>query len=164
MKKSVFALFIFSAIFLVSAGTIFGQKADPNAEYDKYVALLRKDLRSEKKQIIAMNLVLTDAEATKFWPIYDKYAAELTKIYDKRLALIKEYADNYDNLTNATAASLNQRSTAVDQSLVTLRLKYLPLVAKVLPGKKAALFFQLDKRIGLLVDLQLASEIPLVEQ
>jgi hypothetical protein len=54
---------------------------------------MRKDIRSQKKQLVAQNLKLTDAEATKFWPIYDRYTAELVKINDKKYATIQEYAD-----------------------------------------------------------------------
>jgi hypothetical protein len=154
---------VLTGVFLLAGGVLYAQDSNDNAGVDKYITLLRKDLRSDKKQLIAMNMVLTDAEATKFWPVYDRYTAEQAKVYDKRLALIKEYAANYDKLTNAMAASLNQRATEVDQALVDLRRRYIPLVGKVLPGKKSALFFQLDKRIGLLIDLQLAAAIPLVD-
>ena len=164
MKNTIFCGLVLAAALLAAGSVSYAQTGNANAEYDKYIRLLRKDIRSEKKQLIALNLVLTDTEATKFWPIYDKYAAELAKLYDVRIALIKEYAANYDNMTDAKAASLNQRSTAVDRSFVTLRQKYIPLVGKVLPGKKSAFFFQIDKRLGLLADLQIASEIPMVEQ
>lgn len=162
MKKTILTVIMMAGIALLASQASYSQ--NNTAEYDKYIALLRQDLRSGKKQFIALNMTLTDTEATKFWPIYDKYTAEQAKLYDTRIALIKEYAANYEKLTNAAAASLNQRSIAVDQSLTALRLKYVPLVGAVLPGKKSALFFQLDKRIALLIDLQLASEIPLVVQ
>jgi len=164
MKRSILGAILMAGILICGGQELLAQSVDNNAEYDKYVSLLRKDLRSGKKQLVAANMTLTDTEATKFWPIYDKFTAEQTKLYDERVAVIKDYAANFNTLTNATAASLNQRSIAVDQGLTALRVKYLPLVAKVLPGKKSALFFQLDKRIGLLIDLQLAVGIPLVEQ
>jgi hypothetical protein len=163
MKKLLFlpAIILFGSLLGISASA---QPANAEAQYDAYVKLMRQDLRSDKKQFMAQNLVLTDAEATKFWPIYDQYAAELSKLYDVRVALIKEYAMNYDKLTHATAASLNQRSIDLDSSVARLRQKYVPVVGRALPGKKAALFFQLEKRIGLIIDLQLAAEIPLVAQ
>ncbi len=139
---------------------LFAQKATNEAEYDKYIKMLRMDLRSDKKQILAANLPLSEAEAVKFWPVYEQYASELAKVYDARIQIIKDYAANYDKLSDTTAASLNMRAIDNDESVTKLRQKYVPLVGKVLPGKKAALFFQIEKRIGLLVDLQLASEIP----
>jgi hypothetical protein len=130
---------------------------------DQDVDLLRKDVRSQKKQIIAANLQLTDAEATKFWPVYDQYTAELVKINDAKYAAIKQYATNYTTLTDAQALDLTKQSLGVDQQVATLRLKYVPIVSKVISGKKTALFFQLDRRLVMLIDLQLASEIPMVQ-
>ncbi len=131
---------------------------------DQDVDLLRKDVRSQKKQIIAANLKLTDAEAEKFWPVYDQYTAELVKINDAKYAAIKEYAQNYDTLTDDQATALTKKIIAVDESAAQLRQKYVPLVSKVLPGKKTALFFQLDRRLVMLIDIQLATQIPMVQQ
>ena len=130
---------------------------------DQDIQLLRQDLRSGKKQLVAANLILTDAEATKFWPVYDQYAAEMTKVGDQKYALIKEYAQNFGSLTDAQARSLIDRSLALDESIAQLRIKYVPIVSSVLPGTKTATFFQIDRRISSLIDLQLASQIPLVQ-
>jgi hypothetical protein len=139
--------------------------ASPQAQgnVDQDVELLRKDLRSQKKQIIAANLQLTDAEAVKFWPIYDQYVAELTKINDAKYGVIKEYATNYDTLTDDHAITLAKNLLSVDAQVAQLRLKYVPIVSKVLSGKKTALFFQLDRRLTMLIDLQLASQIPIIQ-
>ena len=130
---------------------------------DQDVELLRKDIRSEKKQIIAANLTLSDTEATKFWPLYDQYTADLVKINDAKYGAIKEYATNYDTLTDAKALELTRQMLEVDQSVAQLRLKYSPMFSKVVSGKKTALFFQLDRRLLMLIDLQLASAIPMVQ-
>jgi hypothetical protein len=138
--------------------------AGDQASLDKDVSLLRQDLRSKKKQLIAANLNLTETEATKFWPVYDQYTAELSKLGDKKYALIKEYAQDYGNLTNDQALSLLNRSLALDEQIAQLRAKYVPIVNKVLPGTKTATFFQLDRRITTLLDVQLTSQIPLVQE
>ena len=155
--------------FMLLAGTVYGpqiafsQTAAAPTSDEQNLQLLRKDLRSQKKQIIAANLPLTDAEAQKFWPIYDQYTAEIVKINDSKLSLIKEYADKIATLTDAQAQSIMERWTAADDAAVQLRNKYIPIMEKVLSGKKTALFFQLDRRMAILMDLQVASEIPLVE-
>ncbi|HUL33016.1 MAG TPA: hypothetical protein VL128_03980 [Candidatus Eisenbacteria bacterium] len=130
---------------------------------DQDIKLLREDIRSQKKQLIAANLSLTDTEATKFWPVYDQYTAEFTKIQDAKAALIKDYAANWGTMTDAQALDLLHRSLNVDAEVTALRQKYVPIVNKVLPGTKTATFFQLDRRISMLIDLQLASKIPLVQ-
>jgi hypothetical protein len=134
------------------------------ASLDQDIQLLRKDLASDKKQLIASNLVLTDTEATNFWPIYDQYQAEYKKIGDAKVALIKDYAQNWGSVSNEQALGYWQRSQDIEQSVLQLRQKYGPIVGKVLPGKKAVTFFQMDRRIALLLDLQLAAEIPLVQE
>jgi hypothetical protein len=130
---------------------------------DQDIDLLRKDIRSQKKQIIAANLQLTDAEAVKFWPIYDQYTAELVKINDAKYGALKQYATNYDTLTDDQALSLARQILGVDQSVAQLRLKYAPIFGKVISGKKTALFLQLDRRLLMLIDLQLAAQVPMVQ-
>jgi len=129
---------------------------------DQDIDLLRKDVRSQKKQLIAANLQLTDQEAQKFWPIYDQYTAELVKINDAKYAAIKEYAENYGAMSDDRATALTKQIIGVDESAAQLRMKYVPIVNKVLSGKKTALFFQLDRRLVMLIDIQLATQIPLV--
>ena len=130
---------------------------------DQDVDLLRKDIRSQKKQIIAANLQLSDAEAVKFWPVYDQYTAELVKVNDAKYGAIKEYAANYTTMTDEHAVALTRNLLTVDQQVAQLRLKYVPLFNAVVSGKKAALFFQLDRRLVMLIDLQLASQIPMIQ-
>lgn len=130
---------------------------------DEDINLFRKDVRSLKKQIIAANMDMTDAEAENFWPIFARYSLELVAITDTKYALLKEYAQNYTTMTSERAESDLKGRAAVEESTMELRLKYLPIFRKVLSGKATALFFQLDWRLGLIMDLQLASETPLVE-
>jgi hypothetical protein len=130
---------------------------------DQDIDLLRKDIRSQKKQMIAANMNLSDKEAEQFWPIYDQYTAELVKINDKKYASIKQFAQQYNTLTDDQAENLTRSTLEVDQSVAQLRLKYMPIFRKVISGKKTALFFQIDHRLVMLIDLQLASQIPLVQ-
>jgi len=169
LKKSITAILVLAAAFWMQTASASAQQnqqasAATQSGTDQDIQLLRQDLRSQKKQIIAANMPLTDVEATKFWPVYDQYTSALTKIGDDRTALIKEYAQSYDTMTDAQAKSLIKRWAATDEQAVQLRMQYIPKFEQVLPGKKAALFFQLDRRIGLLIDLQLASMIPMVNQ
>ena len=124
--------------------------------------MLRSDLRSTRKQVIAANMKLTDAEAEKFWPTYDQYVAELVKINNTKYDLIKEYLQN-TTITDEQADTLSKRWLAVDESVIQLRLKYIPIFRKGLSAKGTAMFFQLDRRVQMMIDLQLASSIPLVQ-
>jgi Spy/CpxP family protein refolding chaperone len=130
---------------------------------DADIQMLRTNLRSQRKQMIAANMKLTDAEAEKFWPIYDQYIAELVKNNNTKYDLIKQYVQQQGNLTDAQADAAVQQWIQVDESVAQLRLKYVPLFRKVLSAKGTAQFYQVDRRIQLMIDLQLASALPIVE-
>lgn len=146
---------------LLGCAMAMGQQASQGIDAD--IQLMRKDLKSEKKVIVAESMSLTETEATKFWPVYDQYAAELAKINDNKVSVIKEYAAMYPHLTAEDAQGLVRRWSEADAAAIQLRLKFIPKFQDALQNVKAARFFQIDRRIGLLLDLQLASEIPLVE-
>lgn len=124
---------------------------------------LRAELRSSKKQIVASNLRLTDAEATRFWPVYDSYAADLSKIKDDQYALIAEYVNRFGKYDDAAATDFITRWLDVDTRMSALRARYVPLVGKVLPGIKATTFFQIDRRLQMVVELRLASGLPVLQ-
>jgi hypothetical protein len=169
MKKLLTLVFLGGSL-LLPQNPLFGQQATAPAARsgqtvtDQDIQMLREDLRSQKKQIIAANMQLTDTQAEKFWPVYDAYTQETIKLGDARYALIKEYAQSYNTMTDAQANSFMKRLAAQDEAAVQLRQQWIPKFEKVLTGKQTALFFQLDRRVALLIDLQLASMIPLVKQ
>jgi hypothetical protein len=133
------------------------------APSDMELDLLRSDLRSQKKQIIAANMKLTDKEAEKFWPVYDQYTAELIKINDSKYALIQKYAENYGKMTDQQAEEYFRGLVDADQSVTQLRLKYWPKFRESVSTMNTALFFQLDRRITAMIDVQLASQLPLIK-
>lgn len=137
----------------------------PTAEQlnDANIQLMRQDIRAQRKKIVAANMPLTETEATKFWPVYDRYIGETIKINDVRYAIIKEYAQNYQSMTDQVADSLIRRWLAIDQDNTQLRMRFIPEFEKVISHKKTAMFFQIDRRVGLMIELQLDSQIPLVQ-
>jgi hypothetical protein len=167
MKKSLLRVLVFSGAMLCFHAPAFAQdNAQPAAtptSLDQDILLLRKDIRSQKKQVIAANLPLTDAEAQKFWPVYDEFTQQLVMINNDKYALLKEYAQNYSNMTDAQADNWTQRILAVDANAAALRQKYWSKFSQVLPAKKTALYEQVERRAQLLIDLQFSSQIPLVQ-
>ena len=147
----------------VAQDTSSPSSADNTAITDQQLALLRRDIRSIKKQLIAANLTLTDSEATKFWQVYEEYSADMGKINDSRSAIIKEYSDEYGTLTDDQADNLIRRWLDTDIEQTKLRQRYVAIFRRVLPGKKAATFFQLDRRISTMIDVQLTSQLPLAQ-
>ena len=129
---------------------------------DQEIALLRSDLRSTRKQVIAANMKLTPEEAEKFWPTYESYVGELVAINNAKYALVKEYLQS-TTLSDEQADSMAKRWVEVDESVAKLRLKYIPIFRKVLSAKGTAMFFQLDRRVQMIIDLQIAGSIPLIQ-
>ena len=130
---------------------------------DADIELLRQDLRNKKRQIIAENLPLSEAEAEKFWPIYQHYTNDLKQINDEKYVLLKNYAESWGDMSNQDALIYIRRWLEVDQKVQELRSNYVPVVGQVLTGKGTATFFQLDRRISMMMDVQLSSQIPLVQ-
>ena len=128
---------------------------------DADIALLRKDIRAMKMQVMMDNMSLSDTEAQKFWPIYKHYADDLHDVNNAKYALFKQYAETWATLTDQDALIYIRRSMESDAEAQALRLKYVPVMNQILPGKKAATFFQLERRLCLMIDLQLFSQIPL---
>ncbi|HEY2361558.1 MAG TPA: hypothetical protein VGK36_10605 [Candidatus Angelobacter sp.] len=175
MKKGVITVLMAVAVVLLCNVSLFGQaaqpssqsasgtEAQPNSINDKDVEMLRANLRANRKELMARNMTLTADEATKFWPVFDQYRKEAIKPNDERWALIKEYAANYNTMTDAQAQDYMKRAEVVDQQLLALRLKYVPVFEKVVSAKKTALWYQIDRHIDLMINLQLSSMIPMVD-
>ena len=165
MARILFPCLVLIIVFAAAGTTAFAQRETATGvEVERDLALLRRDLKTDKKKLIALNLPLTETEATKFWPVYDQYTGEMSKVYDEFYSIIKEYAANQKTLTDAQASSMINRWAAIQVEQAQTRQKYIPLVEKVIPSRKAALFFQVDRRLYELMDLQVASQIPLVAQ
>ena len=131
---------------------------------DEDIALLRQDLRAKKMQVIGENMSLSDKEAEKFWPVYNHYVKDLREVNDQKYALLKQYAEMWATMSDEDALIYVRHWLEADGQAQALRLKYVPVVSQVLPGKKAATFFQLDRRLNMIVDLQLFSQIPLAHE
>jgi hypothetical protein len=128
---------------------------------DADIALLRKDLRAAKMQVIGQNMSLSDAEGEKFWPIYNHYVKDLQGVNNQKYALLKQYAEMWETMSDQDALIYVRHWLEADGEAQALRLKYVPVVSQALPGRKAATFFQLDRRLNMIIDLQLFSQIPL---
>ena len=165
MKKLLVSFFVLAVAFVATSSIALAQTETANGvNIDTDVALLRRDLRSEKKKLIALNVPLTETEATKFWPLYDQYAADMSKHFDEFYALIKEYAQKQKTITDAEAASMLNRWADLQVRMTQTRQKHIPIIETAIPGRKAALFFQIDRRLYALMDLQVAAQVPLLIQ
>ncbi len=130
---------------------------------DAYIQLLRSDARTEKAAVITEAMQFTDEESSAFWPVYREYELELSKIIDDRIELIKDYSQVYDRLTDEKARELARKVFAIEKRRTKLKKKYFKRFSKALSPTIAAKFIQVENQINLLIDLQIASELPLIK-
>ena len=125
--------------------------------------ILREKLRADKKLLVAANMQLAEAEGKAFWPIYDEYQKEKSKLADRRLKVIQEYAANFNNLTPDVAKKLVEQSLAIQKDDLKLMESHLAKLRKVLSEIKVGRFYQIENKIGAILDFELARSIPLAE-
>ncbi len=139
------------------------QPSDEDLNIRAYIELLRSDVKAQATDVIAEVMQFNDEDATKFWPIYREFELELSKIGDGRLALIKKYADNYDQMSDEVADQLAQGVFKLEQQREGLKMKYYERIKTALTARTAARFLQVLNQILMLTDLQIASKLPVIK-
>jgi len=135
------------------------QSREPNL--DSYIESLRADLRSDHVALIAETMQFSDQESKAFWPVYRTYEADLTKVNDQRLALIKSYSDKFATMTDADAKAMIDQSIDFESRRTDLKKKYAKEFQNAgLSSLTVAKFLQLEHRLDLIVDVHIASELP----
>ncbi len=159
--KTLTTLCILCAMFIPAA---LAQTADVKAQplTDTDIQLLRSNLQADKNEIIGHTMRFTDTESAAFWPLYRDYARDQQVIGDARVQLIKDYAKNFDTMDDTKAKDMVERLLGIDAKLTKLREDNWPKFEKALGAKRAARFYQVDNRLTMMINIQLASEIPLI--
>ncbi len=147
----------------LTAGPLFAQSSDQEVSDTTGMELTRSVIQAKKKMIVAANVELTEAESQGFWPIYNDYQNEIRKSNDRLLALIEDFAANYETMTDAKAKSLLEESIAIETDELALKNSYMPKFAKVLPAKQLTQYYQVENKLKAIIDYELASAIPLVK-
>ena len=131
---------------------------------DTNMQILLDKVKADKKLVVAANMELNDADGKAFWPIYEAYQKDLETINDRLSKTILAYADAYNKrtLTDAQAKQFSDEALAIDQDEIAMRKTYAGRLSRVLPGKKAARYLQVENKIRAAIRYQLAAGIPLV--
>ena len=149
------------ALAMVLAQPVIAQEkaADSNME------ILRQKIKADKKLVVAANMQLTEAEAKKFWPVYEAYQQDLQKLNKRLGQLIVDYAQAYNKgpVPDATAKTLLNEALAIEDAEVKLKRSYVPKLEKALPEMKIARYIQIENKIRAVINYELAAKIPLVE-
>jgi hypothetical protein len=153
MKKTV----LVSLAIIFSSVQLFAQSEDD------YIEIVRDVLKTEKKVVIAEVMELSDTESGPFWELYNEYNFELSKVQNQRISLIKDFASNYENMTDEKADELWSSSLSYQQRALKLKKKYYGKFKKIMPAGRAAMYFQAENKIEAMINASLAMEIPFIE-
>ena len=146
----------------VAVGPVAGQQPT-DEELNQYIELVRMDVRQERAELVGQAMGLSAGQAASFWPIYEEYEQTFTRLGDTELELILDYAATFDSMTDDAASQLAGRLLDLLDDEQSLRRDYHAKFEAALGGAAAARFLQVERRIGTLLDLQLAADIPLLE-
>ena len=125
--------------------------------------LLRDTIRANRKALIGASLALTDEEAAKFWPLYDRYQKEISVIGDRMTVLVEDYITHFRDLSNEKALQLTGDYLAAEADRLQVRRAYLGEFTKILPGRTVARFYQIENKMDAVLRYDLAGTIPVVE-
>jgi len=131
---------------------------------DSTIAVARAGMEADKATIVGTAMNFSDKDADVFWPIYRQYVYERSTLDDGRETVIKEYTAKYPTLTDAEAKTMAERMFEYDSRLAELKKKYFKKFNKVLPALTVTKFFQLERRIDLMMDMRVESSLPPLTQ
>jgi len=137
--------------------------ANAQSDFRSDMELLKTNIRGQRVDIITKSMHFTDAESASFWPVYKRYEADLDKLMDERIALLKDFTEHFDTMTDEKAEDLTRKNIAIEEKRLRLKKDYFPQFAKATSGKTAARFMQIDNHLDLLANLQLVGQTPLME-
>jgi hypothetical protein len=155
--------YILPFVAALAAAPVFAQTKPAAAAPTDTMQVLREKLKADKKLLVAANLDLTDAEAKKFWPVYEEYQKELNRINDQIVMVLVDYSKEFNakTLTDAKASALFDRSLTVDDAELKARRAILPKVRAALPGIKAARYMQIENKMRAVQAYETARVMPL---
>lgn len=147
----------------LSVGSVLAQPSANDAATEATMDVLVGAVRSNRKALVAVNLQLTDDEAVKFWPVYDRYQQEVDAVGDRLLAVIKDYTANFRDLSDDKAMKLVEDYLAVEADRVAVRRAFVTEFAGALPGRKVARLYQIENKMDAVLRYDIAATIPVVE-
>jgi len=156
---------------LLAAAVILGLSAaalraapPPTGQTAANLDVLVDAIRANRKALVAVNLKLTDEEATKFWPVYARYQQEINAVGDRLVGVIQDYSAHFSDLSNEKAMQLIEEYLTIEADRVKVRRAYVEEFAKALPGRKVARFYQIENKMDAVIRYDLAATIPVVEE
>jgi hypothetical protein len=131
---------------------------------DSAIEVARAGMQADRVTIITAAMDFSDKDAAAFWPIYRQYEYDRSTLGDSRVVVVKEYTQKYPNLSDSEAKAMAERMFDYDSRLAALKKRYFKKFNRVLPALTVTKFFQLERRIDLVMDMQVESSLPSLTQ
>ena len=147
-----------------AAKTEQAHAANREKNLQAYIALLRADVRQKKTDVMSAVMQLDAEDASKFWPIYRDFEAELKTFYDQVGTGVKTYISNTDKMDDALADQLGTKVLNLEQQRNEMKRKYYLRFKTALDPIVAMRFLQVENQIERIIDLQVASELPIAQR
>ena len=132
------------------------------SDLEPAIQMLRQEVGKDRRELVKANMLLTNSEAARFWPIYDEYRAEMNKIGDKRVKLITDFAANRNSMSEDEGMRLLKERIDIEKEKNDLRGDYVKKFNTELSARTTARFFQIDQKLDAAVEAALAAKIPLI--
>jgi hypothetical protein len=158
---------IASASALLAAGPVLGDPArsivnEKFSDFAPAIAELRQEAGQDRRNIVRANMLLTETESARFWPLYDEYRAERQKIGDRRVRLVTDFLADENSMTEDQARTLANEDFAIEKDTSELKAKWYKKMTKVLSERTVARFFHIDEKLDAAADFARAANIPLI--
>jgi hypothetical protein len=166
--RSIGALGAVGALALMNVGVCIADDAPPivNEKFTNLapaIKMLRAEIGQDRRDLVAAAMLLTQSEGKTFWPLYDQYRAEERKLGDRRVRLISDFIANRDTMSEEQAEKLTKDALEIESSKIAVKQDYVSKMSKVLSARTVARFFQIDNKLDVVVDAELAARIPLIQ-
>jgi len=158
MKKILIAL---AAVASLGAAAGAPAQSSGTVNMSDQEQLLVSQIQTDKRAIVLSTLQLTDAEVAAFTPIYDKYQAEMKKVFTRSSDILNKFASNYDSMTDDAAEDILKESLEVREDRNDILKDYANRLGKKLPATKVLRWVQIENKLNTLLDWQMAQIIPL---
>ncbi len=132
------------------------------SDFAPVIAELRHEAGQDRRDIVRANMLLTETESARFWPLYDEYRVERQKIGDRRVRLITDFLAQQNSMSEDEARTLANEDFAIGKDTSELKAKWYKKMTKVLSERTVARFFHIDEKLDAAADIALAANIPLI--
>ena len=149
------------ALLLLFTNPVQAQTLNAQARSD--IAISQALINDKRNTALAFNMSFTDEERDAFWPLYRQYREAMSNVGNRKLDVIIDYAEHFENMSQDKAQELLDRHMIYEEQALKVKQLYIEKFRRILPNTKVTRLFQLENRMDAAIGLKLSEGIPLME-